>query len=839
MYLENFVTYDEVELYPGPHMNMVMGPNGTGKSSMVAAMAIGLGWHPTVLGRSKEVSEFIKYNTESAVIEIVLRVEPEISSIQQASDEDGQEVAEFDWKLVNLDERPIDGYIIVRRKLLRINEVEKGKVRNHSEWTVNGTEVLQNSIRQLVRWFNIQIDNLCQFLPQDRVSEFARMSPTELLMETQKAAASPEIVGNFQKLIEERQGSRTDQGLLEGLESSLESLKKQADSLQDVLQRHRDYESHLKIIKNCEQKRPWLEYNQARELYMELKKMKEDAKKNLDEATVDVEPLRTKSSKLMTEINSFERTRTNVMKRLENKAKAVQVQTETKFSSELSELIKENRNEIKRIRSQREKIRSEMTALRAEIRELEATARIDVTANERQLRKIREDQVEIDRQITQLDQEHYEFDAEKRKIIKQGDSLGQDLEAKQNELAALEDVKRHRFNQLRNKDRNVAAALEWLHEHRHEFNSPILGPIAMELSAKDPSMSKMVENSIGRSVLISFVTTDNQASEEFQNRLEQEKGIHINMIVVDVGRSRDLLSNRPELHPELASAGFRGWALDYFEATELIKLAMLDSVKPHLIPFCPGQLLRPIESISQEALRGVRKMVTSDARYEISNSRYSSDQVIRSNSLRQAEFLSFSIEPAKKAAIQKEIDLIRGNQRGLEEKLKELLVKQQPIRVAIDKLKVTKTKFDEERCDLTKIIRDHQMAITKLEGRKSRLAGLNENLEELDEEPVKGKLIELFGLRKATVISAAKALSEYKNAISEIIESQLKYNVQKAQLESIQSEIFSKEEEHKSLKLAYEAADKSATAAKQRAKVLLDRANQNPFDDELKVPTFI
>lgn len=41
--LKNFVTYDDCELKPGPNLNVVIGPNGTGKSSIVCALCIGLG----------------------------------------------------------------------------------------------------------------------------------------------------------------------------------------------------------------------------------------------------------------------------------------------------------------------------------------------------------------------------------------------------------------------------------------------------------------------------------------------------------------------------------------------------------------------------------------------------------------------------------------------------------------------------------------------------------------------------------------------------------------------------------------------------------------------------
>lgn len=42
------MTYDFVEFNPGPHLNMIIGPNGTGKSTIAAGIAIGLGFKPEV-----------------------------------------------------------------------------------------------------------------------------------------------------------------------------------------------------------------------------------------------------------------------------------------------------------------------------------------------------------------------------------------------------------------------------------------------------------------------------------------------------------------------------------------------------------------------------------------------------------------------------------------------------------------------------------------------------------------------------------------------------------------------------------------------------------------------
>lgn len=48
--LHNFLTYDDVDFRCGPHLNMLIGANGTGKSSIAGAIAIGLGGSPSVSG---------------------------------------------------------------------------------------------------------------------------------------------------------------------------------------------------------------------------------------------------------------------------------------------------------------------------------------------------------------------------------------------------------------------------------------------------------------------------------------------------------------------------------------------------------------------------------------------------------------------------------------------------------------------------------------------------------------------------------------------------------------------------------------------------------------------
>ena len=70
--LHNFMTYSDVEMEPGPRLNVILGPNGTGKSSFVCALAIGLAGSTKLLGRADKISEFVKRGEQSGYSEITL-----------------------------------------------------------------------------------------------------------------------------------------------------------------------------------------------------------------------------------------------------------------------------------------------------------------------------------------------------------------------------------------------------------------------------------------------------------------------------------------------------------------------------------------------------------------------------------------------------------------------------------------------------------------------------------------------------------------------------------------------------------------------------------------------
>lgn len=96
----------------------------------MCAFALGLAGGTNVLGRATRVSEFIRHGADEATIEIEL----------------------FDGGG--------DRNVTVHRCITSDNK---------SVWRLNKRKVSEAEVKQKMAELNVMVDNLCQFLPQDKV----------------------------------------------------------------------------------------------------------------------------------------------------------------------------------------------------------------------------------------------------------------------------------------------------------------------------------------------------------------------------------------------------------------------------------------------------------------------------------------------------------------------------------------------------------------------------------------------------------------------------------------------------------------------------------------------
>jgi len=224
--LTNFVTYENAEFFPGPNLNMVIGPNGTGKSSLVCAICLGLGWGAKHLGRAGEVGEFVKHGMSDAQIEIEL---------QRRSNESLNHV--------------------VRSRIVRDG--------NSREWWLNNKKTSLKAVQELTRSLSIQIDNLCQFLPQDKVSEFAALTPVELLQQTQRAAAPEEMLEWHNQLKTYRKEQKELDIQNNSDKEQLETLQARQDGLRAEVRRLEERKEIQEQVTFLKKSRPFVEYRHA------------------------------------------------------------------------------------------------------------------------------------------------------------------------------------------------------------------------------------------------------------------------------------------------------------------------------------------------------------------------------------------------------------------------------------------------------------------------------------------------------------------------------------------------------------------------------------------------
>uniref|UniRef100_A0A671KPE5 Structural maintenance of chromosomes protein 5 n=1 Tax=Sinocyclocheilus anshuiensis TaxID=1608454 RepID=A0A671KPE5_9TELE len=245
--MRNFLTYDHSEVSPGPKLNMIVGANGTGKSSIVCAICLGLAGKTAVLGRGDKVGLYVKRGCSKGSVEIEL---------YRAS-----------------------GNLIITREI----QVEN----NQSTWMLNKKHSSQRAVEEAVKELHIQVGNLCQFLPQNvckekaNFLEKARQRNERNKLDVERYYMKKRHLDRIQMLEKKKPWVEyeTARKELEGVKKEREEMKKKLKSLKEaqepLLRKIRSVESQLQPIEQqmkeltagirdasqkCKQKHDQLEY---------------------------------------------------------------------------------------------------------------------------------------------------------------------------------------------------------------------------------------------------------------------------------------------------------------------------------------------------------------------------------------------------------------------------------------------------------------------------------------------------------------------------------------------------------------------------------------------------
>lgn len=262
----NFTTYSFGEFKLSPTLNMIIGPNGTGKSTFVAAVCLGLGGKVDLIKR-KSMDSMIKSGERESRIEIVIK------------NKDG-----------------LPDITVERRFVLK-------SIR--SSWTINGSAADIISVRRLALDLNIQLDNLCHFLPQERVAEFATLSSEKLLLETERTIGDNTLLQKHQLLIELDESWVDLNKKVDDIEETISSLQADVEKFEQEAQKYQEYEEKSKQIDYHRKLLPYAKLQDAKERMKHLKEVRDSAKRALQEFATSTSPLEKLAEASKSEIKDF------------------------------------------------------------------------------------------------------------------------------------------------------------------------------------------------------------------------------------------------------------------------------------------------------------------------------------------------------------------------------------------------------------------------------------------------------------------------------------------------------------------------------------------------------
>ncbi|NWV22578.1 SMC5 protein, partial [Origma solitaria] len=661
-------TYNVYEVCPGPNLNVVLGANGTGKSSIVCAICLGLAGKPSFLGRADKVGLYVKQGCMKGKVEIELFKSPE--------------------------------NLTITREIYVVN--------NASEWFINGKPAILKTVEEQIAALNIQVDNLCQFLPQDKVGEFTRLSKTELLEATEKSVGPPEMyqfhceLKNFREkerelevicgLFSEKCFHKVDtvkhenilQNLCREKNTSLEKMKQRVERYKQDVERYHEYKRHVDLIEMLERKRSWVEYENVREQHAEVKQSRNQVKKELTCLKEAQAPQTKKIQEAEENLKNLDmKTRDNIAELInisqKCKEKRDALEMKDKQIEEINQAFRMKKDEAT---NRQKKINQTQKIIEEWKNELDTMAVCEnlqpqIDAINIELKKLQEERANIDNDVSDLKAEKNNQEREEKRII---DRLGQ-----------LNNITHMKEENLKVRFQDTHAALMWLRKNKDKFKKKTCEPMMLEINVKDSRHAKYIENHISSNDMRAFVFESQEDMETFLAEMRDHQKLRVNAVCAPTESCAKNLPSRPI--EELRQYGFYSYLRELFDAPQPVMNYLCSQYRVHDVPVGTQKTRDMIERVLQET--NLKSMYTAEERYNVKISNYTKQKLTSNLCLREAQFLTSSVDTDERGQLENQRQDINNTLKSLDAHLAALFERQKYLEHKDNKLRQEKKELIE------------------------------------------------------------------------------------------------------------------------------------------------
>lgn len=540
VHMKNFLTYDYSMVFPGPRLNVILGPNGTGKSTITHAICLACAGSAATVGRSPDLKQFVKHNKE------------------------GEEC----FVEVDIFEKPDSG------KVLRIKRSLNTETTG-SKWMVDDKKSSEQQVKSLMRDLKIDVDNLCSFMPQDKVGNFSLQTPQGILQKTLEAITS--IESPDKNLFEIQKELADVEGTKNRICADVEAKEKQ---LTTTLNRLREMETDVKRMQERGENQKLLEYINVKHCVTSSTEQSfkaNEAQAVVDKADADLAAKEASTAPL--EIFSRE-----VKIRMSMREKACE-SIHTKLLKTNTE-IQNARKEMDDMELQFDDVSNKLETIASGRKVLEksrADFTRDIAAAEGQLEDLKKKLPKVDEQLKELNAQL----AIKGAAVNELEESMEEL--KSGDLRRIEGQVSQIENSLKNvKDPRAIFKKNLLQvDPKHDkdakfmdlvareiengaFEKEVFGPVGAYLMFKDPVVAAMVEKAIPRTKLTGYVAQTINDEAKLRN-MNKDINIYTMLNVTAAARpySKQMLDG-------LRDIGLKGYLTDEIECPEVVRAFLHD-----------------------------------------------------------------------------------------------------------------------------------------------------------------------------------------------------------------------------------------------------------------------
>nr|GEU95931.1 structural maintenance of chromosomes protein 6B-like isoform X1 [Tanacetum cinerariifolium] len=477
-----------MEINLADHINFITGQNGSGKSAILTALCIAFGCRAKSTDRATTLKEFIKTGCSYALVHV------EITNR-------GEDAFKHD----------VFGDVIIVER--RITESSSTSVLKDQQGKKVATR--REDIRELVEHFNIDVENPCVVMSQDKSREFLHSGNDKDKFKFFFKATLLSQVDDLLKSVKDNLDKAN--GEVVDLERSIAPIEKELDELRGKIKSMEHIEEISQQIQLLRKKCAWsIVYDIDKRIQEDTARIKRlegripQCQAKIDQQIAKVAELQDSLSK--------KKAQSAILMESTSKAKKRQSELEQKVSKAKREKI-ELQQEYERRSNNIAKMERQIKSLQQQIND----------ANEQQIKDTQADDFEMENKLKELQDEIRDAESELQRLKNTEEDLSERLGAAREELrniiSELND-RENKANESQKRIQNlrlhqthkvtafggprVPNLLQVIERNYRKFRKPPIGPIGSHLAlTHGDKWAVAVEHAIGK-LFNSFIVTDHK-----------------------------------------------------------------------------------------------------------------------------------------------------------------------------------------------------------------------------------------------------------------------------------------------------------------------------------------